>query len=302
MDRGVPTEEMLGEMRTSDPPVQYLVGTPKGRLTKLEKELIDMPWQEAREGVQVKLLPKDGELYVFAQSHDRVAKERAMRKRQLKWLWARLKQLKAMKLSRQELLMKLGAARERAHTAWRLINIDIDAKEADFRFSLDCEKLRRARKREGRYLLRTNLTEDNPARLWSYYLQLVRVEDAFKNLKGDLAIRPIFHQLEARVEAHIFIAFLAYCLHVTLARRLHALAPGLTPRSVFEKFAAVQMIDVHLPTTDGRELLLTRYTEPEPELKLLLNKLKLDLPAQPPPKITLAVPVPPTPLVPVGQS
>jgi hypothetical protein len=113
---------------------------------------------------------------------------------------------------------------------------------------------------------------------------------------GDLAIRPVFHQLEARVEAHVFIAFLAYCLHVTLARRLHALAPGLTPRSVLEKFAAVQMIDVHLPTTDGRELLLTRYTEPEPELNLLLNKLKLELPAQPPAKITASAPAPPTPL------
>ncbi len=114
------------------------------------------------------------------------------------------------------------------------------------------------------------------------------VEEAFKNLKGGLAIRPIFHQLEARVEAHVFIAFLAYCLHVTPARRLHALAPGLTPRSVLEKFAAVHMIDVHLPTTDGRELRLSRYTEPEPELTLLLKKLKLELPAQPPPKITAA--------------
>src|SRR5205823_955514 len=133
------------------------------------------------------------------------------------------------------------------------------------------------------------------AALWNHYLLLVAVEEAFKNLKGDLAIRPIFHQLEARVEAHVFIAFLAYCLHVTLARRLHALAPGLTPRSVLEKFAAMQMIDVHLPTTDGRELVLTRYTEPEPELSLLLEKLKLELPAQPPPKIT-AGPVPPTPL------
>src|SRR5207253_7383775 len=113
---------------------------------------------------------------------------------------------------------------------------------------------------------------------------------------GDLAIRPIFHRIEARMEAHIFIAFLAYCLHVTLARRLPALAPGLTPRSVLAKFAAVQMIDVHLPTTDGRELVLTRYTEPEPELNLLLEKLKLDLPAQPPPKITASAPAPPTPL------
>src|ERR1700752_3747560 len=111
------------------------------------------------------------------------------------------------------------------------------------------------------------------------------IEEAFKTLKGDLAIRPIFHQLEARIEAHVFIAFLAYCLHVTLGRRLHALAPGLTPRSVLEKFAAVQMIDVHIPTTDARTITLTRYTEPEPELKLLLQKLKLRLPPQRPPKI-----------------
>jgi transposase len=288
MDRGVPTEEVLGEMRTSDPPVQYLVGTPKGRLTKLEKELVDKPWQQARPGVQVKLLAQDGELYVFAESQDRVAKERAMRKRQLKWLWARLHQLKSMKISRQELLMKLGAARERAHTAWRLITIDIDAKAPTFRFSLDRKKLRQVRKREGRYLLRTNLTEDDPAQLWNYYLQLVRVEEAFKNLKGDLAIRPIFHQLEGRVEAHIFIAFLAYCLHVTLARRLTALAPGLTPRSVLEKFSALQMIDIEIPTTDGRQIKLTRYSEPEADLRLLLEKLRLQLPAQPSPKITAA--------------
>jgi len=286
MDRGVPTEVVLAEMRRSDPPVQYLVGTPKGRLSKLEKELLAKPWQEARPGVRVKLLPQDGELYVFAQSRDRVAKERAMRRRQLKWLWARLEQLSAMKQSRQELLMKLGAARERAHTAWRLIAIDVAADSATFTYRLDRQKLRQARRREGRYLLRTNLVENDPAKLWNYYLLLVRVEEAFKTLKGDLAIRPIFHQYEARIEAHIFIAFLAYCLHVTLGRRLHALAPGLTPRSVFEKFAAMQLIDVHIPTTDGRELHLTRYTEPEPELRLLLDKLKLALPAQPLPKIT----------------
>jgi hypothetical protein len=198
----------------------------------------------------------------------------------------RLKQIAAMKLSRTELLMKLGAARSRAAGAWRLIAIEVAAKDASFSYRLDRHKLRQVRRREGRYLLRTNLTEDDPAKLWSYYLQLVRVEEAFKNLKGDLAIRPIFHQEEARIEAHVFIAFLAYCLHVTLGRRLHALAPGLTPRAVFEKFAAVQMIDLHVPTTDGRELVLTRYTEPETELTLLLDKLKLELPAQPPPKIT----------------
>lgn len=296
MDRGIPTEAVLDEMRQADPPVSYLVGTPKGRLSRLEQELLAKPWHEARPGVQVKLLPQDDELYVFAESKDRVAKERAMRRRQLKWLWARLKQLSAMRLKREELLMKLGAARQKAPTAWRLVAIDVDPRSPVFSYRLDRNKLRTARRREGRYLLRTNLTEHDPTKLWNYYLQLVTVEEAFKNLKGDLAIRPIFHQDEARIEAHIFVAFLAYCLHVTLKRRLHALAPGLTPRSVIEKFAAVQMIDVHVPTTDGRELMLSRYTQPEPEFTLLLDKLKLDLPAQPPPKITPAAADPASPV------
>jgi hypothetical protein len=272
-------------MRSSDPPVQYIVGTPKGRLNRLEKHLLDKPWQEARQGVQVKLLAEDGELYVFAQSLDRVTKERAMRRRQLKWLWKRLRQIAAMEISREELLMKLGAARSKAPSAWRLVTIVTDKHTAAFTFALDRRKLRTVRRREGRYLLRTNLTDNDPALLWQYYIQLVAVEEAFRNLKGDLAIRPIFHKDEKRIEAHIFIAFLAYCLHVTLTRRLHALAPGLTARSALEKFAAVQMIDVHLPTTDGREIVLTRYTQPEPELRLLIDRLKLTLPEQPPPRI-----------------
>jgi hypothetical protein len=291
MDRGIPTEAVLAEMRASDPPVQYLVGTPKGRLSRLEKQLLAKPWQEARAGVQVKLLAEDNELYVYAESVDRVSKERAMRKRQLKWLWKRLRELAAMEVPREEMLMKLGAARARAPTAWRLVDIEMDKESAMFIYTLNRQKLRRIRRREGRYLLRTNLTENDPALLWQYYTQLVAVEEAFKNLKGDLAIRPVFHQEQRRIEAHIFIAFLAYCLQITLQRRLHALAPGLTARSALEKFAAVQMIDVHLPTTDGRELLLTRYTQPEPELRLLIQQLKLQLPPQPPPRIaTVSVP------------
>jgi transposase len=293
MDRGIPTEAVLKEMRESDPPVHYLVGTPKGRLSRFEKTLLAQSWQEARPGVDVKLLPEDGELYVYAQSRDRVAKERAIRRRKLKRLWARLRQLSAMTLSREALLMKLGAARQKAPSAWRLVEVKLAKEEGTFRYRLRRDKLRQVRRREGRYLLRTNLTETDPAKLWHFYLQLVAVEEAFKNLKGDLAIRPIFHQREKRIEAHIFIAFLAYCLHVTLSRRLHPLAPGLTPRSVIEKFAAVQMLDVHIPTTDGRELVLTRYTQPKPELKLLLQKLALELPAQPPPRITTAGVTPP---------
>jgi transposase len=288
MDRGIPTEETLEQMRRSDPPVHYLVGTPKGRLSRLEKDLLLKPWQEARPGVQVKLLPQDRELYVFAQSTERIAKERAIRKRQLKRLWARLKQLSGMTLTHQELLMKLGGARSRYPSAWRLVAIQIDDQNRCFTYRLKRDKLKQVRRREGRYLLRTNLTATDPAELWRYYLQLTQVEEAFKNLKGDLAIRPIYHQKELRIEAHIFIAFLAYCLHVTLAQQLRPHAPGLTPRSVLDKFAAVQMIDVEIPTTDGRTIRLTRYTEPPSELKLLLERLRLELPTQPPPKITAA--------------
>ena len=213
-----------------------------------------------------------------------------MRRRQLKGLWARLKELDRMSahLRRDELLIKLGQAKAKWPRGWRLVDVEIDRARAAFRYGLDRKKLRQARRREGRYLLRSNLTEGDPAALWSYYVQLVQVEEAFRTLKGDLAVRPIHHQEQGRIEAHIFIAFLAYCLHVTLGRRLKTLAPGLTSRSAFEKFAAIQMIDVHIPTADGRELQLTRTTQPEPELTLLLRRLKLELPDQPPPKITAA--------------
>ena len=288
MDRGIPTEEVLKQMRTSEPPVQYLVGTPKGRLTALEQALLVKPWKQVRPEVRVKLLPQEAELYVFAESRDRIAKERSMRRRQMKWLWARLKKLATMKLTRDALLMKLGAAQSKTPAAWRLVSIEIAVDGASFGFWLNRKKLREVRRREGRYLLRTNLTESDPAKLWEYYLLLASVEEAFKTLKGDLAIRPIYHQLVPRIEAHIFVSFLAYCLHVTIGHRLKHLAPGLTTRSLLEKFSAVQMIDVCIPTTCGRELTLTRYTQPEPELQLLLDRLKLSLPAQPPPKITAA--------------
>src|ERR1700675_4272643 len=235
MDRGIPTEEVLAEMRAADPPLSYLVGTPKGRLSKLEKALLTLPWQAVREGVDVKLLPQDQELYVLAQSHARIHKERAMRRRKLKWLWARLKQISAMDLDREELLMKLGAARGQAWAAWRLVDVKVADEGATFSFTLDRTKLRQVRRREGRYLLRTNLTGKDPAELWRFYIQLVEIEAAFKTMKGDLHLRPIHHQLEHRVEAHIFVAFLAYCLHATLRARLKPLAPGLTPRAVLDK-------------------------------------------------------------------
>jgi len=243
-----------------------------------------------RPGVEVKLLAEDDDLYVLAQSRARIDKERAMRKRQLKWLWARLAKLAHMDLSRESLLMKLGAARAKAPTAWRLLDIAVDPRKPTFVYALNRKKLRQARRREGRYLLRTNMCGRDPAELWRFYIQLVEVEAAFKNLKDDLQLRPIYHQLEQRIEAHIFVAFLAYCLHVTLRARLRPLAAGLTPRAVLDKLAAIQMLDVHFPTTDGRTLILSRYTEPNNDQKLLLRQLDLTLPSQPPPRITAPAP------------
>jgi len=285
MDRGIPTESALKEMRDNDPPVQYLVGTPKGRLSRLEKQLTELAWQKVREGVDVKLLPQDGELYVFAQSRDRVSKERSMRRRQLKNLWKRLKQLAGMKIRRDDLLLKLGAARQTSPAAWRLVDIQIPSKTEPFHFSLKKDRLRNVRLREGRYLLRTNITDTDPARLWTFYMQLARVEEAFRNLKGDLALRPIHHQLERRIEAHIFVAFQTYCLHVTLAQRMKTHAPGLTPRSILEQMKAIQMLDVRVPTTDGRCLHMARYTIPDKTQQLILTQLGLVLPPQSPPKI-----------------
>src|ERR1700736_5006109 len=264
-----------------------LGGNPEGSPEQVGADLLQRPWHSVRPGVQVKVLPQENELYVFAQSQDRLNKERAMRRRQLKALWRRLVQLQRMKLTARELLLKLGEAKGRYRAAWRLMYIQFPKPTtkgvASFSFALNRQKLRIVRRREGRYLLRTNLLRRDPAQLWQFYIRLVEIEAAFKNLKDDLALRPIFHQLEHRIEAHIFVAFMAYCLHVTLRARLRPLAPGLSPRAVLDKFAGIQMLDVHFPTTDGRTLILSRYTHPEPDHKLLLEQLNLTLPAQPPP-------------------
>lgn len=297
MDRGIPTEDLLKIMRKPRHRISYLVGTPKGRLTRLESKLCGLPWQEARPSVSVKLLETEGELYVYVASQDRVHKERAMRRRKLKALWARLKELQLMKgLSRDELILKVGQAKEKAGVAFRLVEIhfpepDQPVDAAHFTFHLRKDKLRRVCRQEGRYLLRTNMTQREPKLLWEYYLQLVAIEEAFKNLKGDLEIRPIFHQKTSRVQAHIFVAFLAYCLHVTLKGHLRKIASGLTPRALLEKFSTLQLVDVRLPLqaqepSPPRSLVLTRHTQPDKDHRLLLAMLKWELPDQPPPRIT----------------
>jgi transposase len=325
MDRGIPTEEVLAEMRESTPPVYYLVGTPKGRFTQMESDLAEKSWVSAREAVRVKLHEQEGELYVWAESQARKHKERAMRQQNLKSYWKRLAELKRQlgekPMSRDDLLEKIGAAKDRAgrqaaglvcvtvapatalsglvatatgstkpaikstkkKTAVKASAPMVNADALDYH--LDKERLRRMRIREGCYLLRTNMSERQPAELWRYYMQLVSIEEAFRTLKGDLGLRPIFHQKPKRIEAHLFIAFLAYCLSITLRQQLRGVAGGLMPRTVFEKLATVQMLDVIIPTTDNRQLLLRRYTEPSKDVKLVLESLQLKLPAQPPPRI-----------------
>lgn len=297
MDRGIPTEAVLEKLRARASPVSYLVGTPKGRLSALETAFLAQPWEQAREQVQVKLLEREGELYILARSRGRIDKERGMRMRRLKRLVNRLKQLHTQKLDRDALLLKLGAAKKEAGRTYALIEFDLPPKEqaaqaASFQFRLNRAKLRQVRRREGHYLLRSNLAHESPARLWQFYIQLTEVEQAFKELKSDWAIRPIWHQKDERIEAHIFVAFLAYCLQVSLKARLKAYASGLTARSVLDKLAGIQMVDVHLPTTDGRELLLSRYSEPDADQRLLLAHLQLILPKQPPPKIAPTSPRP----------
>jgi len=290
MDRGIPTEEVLTEMQQSETPIHYLVGTPKGRLNKLEAALLPLPWEKVRDSLSVKLLKQEQELYVLACSASRQAKERAMRRRRLKQYWNRLHELRSQKLDRDRLLMKIGAAKKAAGHAASLVELSLPSvyqavTPETFHFHLCKDKLRRVRRQEGQYLLRSNLTGEDPATLWKYYIQLVEVEQAFKTLKTDLSLRPIYHQKDERIESHIFVAFLSYCLQVTLQQRLKTLAPGLTVRSVLEKFSTIQLVDVHLPTTDGRELRLPRYTEPDKEHLLLLSRLDLRLPPQPRPEI-----------------
>ena len=290
MDRGIPTEANLQTMRSSDPPIHYLVGTPKGRLNKLEKDFLVKPWQQVRDLVNVKLLSQDGELYIMARSHGRVAKERGIRRRRLKKLWNRLKTLQSQTLTRDSLLLKLGAAKKEAGRAYSLVEIKLPkpheaVNEETFTFRLRKNELRTVRRREGCYLLRSNLIGQNPATLWEYYIQLTEIEQAFKELKHDLSVRPVFHQADKRIDAHIFVSFMAYCLLTTLKHKARQKAPGLTPRAILEKFSAMQMVDVHLPTTDRRLLVLPRYTQPDPDQRLLLAQLKLPLPDQPPPRI-----------------
>jgi transposase len=291
MDRGIPTEALLQEMRTSRQETFYLVGTPRAKVRQYEKRWLELPWKKVRESVEVKLFAQDGELYVLAKSEGRQAKEMAMRRKKLARLLRKLRAMRRSCPKRDQLLMRVGAAKTDAGRAFGFVKINLpqagqEVTKETFTFQLDKARLKEAELRDGHYLLRTNLVAEDPAVLWDRYVQLTQIEAAFKCLKSDLGIRPIHHQLEHRVDAHILVAFLAYSLTVTLRHRLQLHAPGLTPRAVLEKLAGIQMLDVSFPTTDGRRLVMPRYTEPDPEQALLLHHLSLILPQQPPPRIT----------------
>lgn len=229
---------------------------------------------------------------MLARSKDRISKERAMRQRRLRKYLKALASLKRRSpMKRDRLHQALGAAKKEAGKDERHITLHIqlhgEGKEerASLSYTFNRSTLKEARRKEGCYFLRSNLPPDHPEKLWNCYIQLTQVEEAFKNLKGDLSIRPIFHQLEHRIEAHIFVAFLSFCIHTTLRQYLRLKAPGLTPRSVLEQLKTIQMLDVHFPTTDGRTLIFSRYTMPNKTQKLLLSQLGRQLPPQSPPRI-----------------
>ncbi|HEX8882747.1 MAG TPA: IS1634 family transposase [Candidatus Acidoferrum sp.] len=295
MDRGIPTEEVLEEMRNSNREIFYLVGTPRSRVRQHEKKWLDLPWQKVRESVEVKLFADAGELYVLAKSEGRRAKERAMRRKKLARLLRKLRAMQRSGPRRDQLLLRVGAARKEAGRAFGFLHIQLPGEgeavtRQTFQFRVDRPKLTAAELQDGYYLLRSNLASEDPAVLWERYVQLAQIEAAFKAMKSELGIRPLYHQLGHRVEAHILVAFLAYCLLVTLKNRLQVLAPGLTAKAVLEKLATIQMLDVWLPTTDGRWLVMPRFTQPEADQAILLHKLKLELPQQPPPRIKTRVP------------
>jgi len=304
MDRGIPTEAVLAEMRTARQETFYLVGTSRSKVKQYERKWLELPWQKVRDSVQVKLFAEGGELYVLAKSEGRQAKEIAIRRKKLARLLRKLRAMRRSCPKRDQLLMRVGAAKTDVGRAFGFVKINLPGAgqavtRETFTFQLDKTKLKEAELRDGHYLLRTNLVAEDPAVLWDRYMQLTQIEAAFKCLKSDLGIRPIYHQLEHRVEAHILVAFLAYCLTVTLKHRLQMHAPGLTPRAVLEKLAAIQMLDVSFPTTDGRRLVMPRYTEPETEQALLLHHLQLALPPQPPPRITALTSTSPAALLPL---
>jgi transposase len=295
MDRGIPTEATLRQMREAG--THYLVGTPKSMLGKLDQQFIDKPWQQVHEVMSVKMTEHEGEFYVLAQSDARQLKEKAMRRRRFKAyarglhaLRRRCREGQRAHISRDTLISRLAVLKKDAGrmSAALIIHMPDEGQKPtvkNFHYELNKDAYKKALDRDGSYILRSNAINEDAATMWSMYMQLVNIEAAFKSMKSDLAIRPIRHYVQPRVEAHIFVAFMGYCLLTTLRKYLEPIAPGLSPKAVLEQLASIQMLEVCFPTSDGRWLIMPRHTEPESEQKMLLEKLALSLPPQPPPRI-----------------
>jgi transposase len=279
MDRGIPSEAILQEMREPERQTFYLVGTPKGKINQHEKKWLDLPWQKVRDSVEVKLYQHEGELYVLAKSEGRQEKENAMRRKRLARLLRKLRTMRKSLPKRDQLLLRIGTAKKEAGRAFGFMKIQLPKSgqavtRETFSFQVDKSKLQAAEQRDGHYLLRSNLTAEDPAVLWTRYVQLTQIESVFRCLKSELGIRHIYHQLEQRADAH-----------VTLKNRLMIHAPGLTSAAVLEKLATIQMVEVWIPMVDGRWLVWPRHTQPDKDVQAMLDHRQLTLPSPPPPRI-----------------
>lgn len=285
-DRGIVSEANLEMLRERGG--QYVVGTPRHQLTAYEKELLEGTWSQISELVQVQLISQEQETYVLARSVDRAKKEEAMRWRQVRGLMRDLIRLrrsirKGATVSGDKVLMRLGRLSERWPRAWRYVATSWKQGRLNWRW--DRPELRLAQHRDGAYLLRTNLTDRSPDALWRMYVQLTEVEAVFRALKSELAIRPIWHWVGRRVEAHVMVAFLGYCLWVCLKQKLRAIGPGLTPWQLLDQFKPILQVEVWFKLKAGGAICLPRITQPEPAQGLLLHQMGWALPQQPPPRI-----------------
>jgi hypothetical protein len=289
-DRGIVSEENLTLLRERG--AQYLVGTPKHQLRDYEAQLLGGTWQQVSSQVQVQLIPEADEMLVLCRSTGRVAKERAMRQRWLRRLIGDLRSLRrrvhAGQLKQPELIQRaVGRLQERHPQAWRWLCWELTETSEGRRFDWewDREKFTRQQRHEGTYLLRAHWPGADPTQLWASYVQLTEAEAAFRTLKSEVKVRPIWHWLERRVEAHVLVAFLGYCLWVCLKKKAERVAPSLTPWQVLDQLGRILLVEVWFELKDGRRLCLPRITQPEPAQRMILNQLKWTLPAQPPPRV-----------------
>ena len=284
-DRGIVSEANLAALRRRGG--QYLVGTPRTKLRTVERALLEGSWTQVREDVEAQLVPMPGgtETYVLCCSTARREKERAIRRRFSTRLEDSLRRLEHRVATgrlkdRPKIERALGRLQARYPMVADLYEMSMREEQGRLRLAWRLIDARRAWRdaREGAYLLRTNLEGQTAEELWTKYIQLTEAEGAFRALKSELAIRPLFHQLEHRVKAHLLVAFLGYALWVTLKHLLHRRGTGLTPARALAQLATLQSADIILPTTDGREIRLRRVATPTPEQQRLLDQLDVTIP------------------------